>query len=297
MATASLITFMVLTYLLCSLQFSKIVCFLGEYHTKNKIMKTIIAEIQKLNNKKSSLKTLGNILDITKCLIATLLSAYFFENKYIMDTTAVVAHLGHHFPLWNKFKNESKNFINLILTGFVLDPITGVSMLIAFGFAAFKSSYTSVAITSATMIGMIKTVMHIFLFGNTDYIEVVFFVGFGALAISKNKKILLYICTRITSKKKKKKRDTEKPETIKTSLIKKWFFKKFGKKNILAKHIEKCISKYDENEHKDNTKEMKKNLKQSKIDKKKKLDKQFKHMIKMSKNEEFEMRNGRKGSY
>ena len=122
-------------------------------------------------------------------------------------------------------------------------------------------------------------------------------VGFGALAISKNKKILLYICTHIAGKRRKKKKEIEKPDMIRTSLIKKWFFKKFGKKNILAKHIEKCISKYDENEHKDNTKEMKKNLKQSKIDKKKKLDKQFKHMIKMSKNEEFEMRNGRKGSY
>ncbi len=290
MATASLITFMVLTYLLCSLQFSKIVCFLGEYHTKNKIIKTIITKIQKLNNKKSSLKTFGNILDITKCLIATLLSAYFFENKYIMDTTAVVAHLGHHFPLWNKFKNESKNFINLILTGFVLDPITGVSMLIAFGFAAFKSSYTSVAITSATMIGMIKTVMHIFLFGNTDYIEVVFFVGFGALAISKNKKVLLYICTRIAKKKKNKKKDAEKPDIIRTSLIKKWFFKKIAIKNKLTKKEEKHESK----PHEVGGKVPKKDVKQSKLDKKKKMDKQIKHMMKMSKNEEFEMRNGRR---
>lgn len=281
---------MVLTYLLCSLQFSKIVCFLGEYHTKNKIIKTIITKIQKLNNKKSSLKTFGSILDITKCLIATLLSAYFFENKYIMDTTAVVAHLGHHFPLWNKFKNESKNFINLILTGFVLDPITGVSMLIAFGFAAIKSSYTSVAITSATMIGMIKTVMHIFLFGNTDYIEVVFFVGFGALAISKNKKVLLYICTRIAKKKKNKKKDAEKPDIIRTSLIKKWFFKKIAIKDKLTKKEEKHESKT----HEVSGKVPKKDLKQSKIDKKKKMDKQIKHMMKISKSEEFEMRNGRR---
>ena len=293
MATASLITFLALTYLLCSLQFSKIVCFLGEYHTKNKIMKTIIAEIQKLNNKKSSLKTFGNILDITKCLIATLLSAYFFENKYIMDTTAVVAHLGHHFPLWNKFKNESKNFINLILTGFVLDPITGVSMLIAFGFAAFKSSYTSVAITSATMIGMIKTVMHIFLFGNTDYIEVVFFVGFGALAISKNKKILLYICTHIAGKRRKKKKEIEKPDMIRTSLIKKWFFKRFVIKNKFVKKEEKHESKA----HEVSSKAPKKDIKQSKIDKKKKLDKQIKHMMKISKSEEFEIRNSKKGGY
>ena len=293
MATASLITFLVLTYLLCSLQFSKIVCFLGEYHTKNKIMKTIIAEIQKLNNKKSSLKTFGNILDITKCLIATLLSAYFFENKYIMDTTAVVAHLGHHFPLWNKFKNESKNFINLILTGFVLDPITGVSMLIAFGFAAFKSSYTSVAITSATMIGMIKTVMHIFLFGNTDYIEVVFFVGFGALAISKNKKILLYICTHIAGKRRKKKKEIEKPDMIRTSLIKKWFFKKFLIKDKFVKKEDKHESKAYEV----SSKAPKKDIKQSKLDKKNKLDKQIKHMMKMSKSEEFEIRNERKVCY
>ena len=83
------------------------------------------------------------------------------------------------------------------------------------------------------MIGMIKTVMHIFLFGNTDYIEVVFFVGFGALAISKNKKILLYICTHIAGKRRKKK----------------------------------------------------------------KLDKQIKHMMKISKSEEFEIRNGKKGGY
>lgn len=293
MATASLITFMVLTYLLCSLQFSTIVCFLGKYRAKNEIMKKIIAKIQKINNKKSFLKTFGNILDITKCLIATLLSAYFFENKYIMDMTAVVAHLGHHFPLWNKFKNESKNFINLILTGFVLDPITGVSMLIAFGFAALKSSYTSVAITSATMIGMIKTVMHIFLFGNTDYIEVLFFVGFGALAISKNKKILLYICTHIAGKRRKKKKELEKPDMIRTSLIKKWFFKRFVIKNKFVKKEEK----HEIGTHELNGKAPRKDVKQSKLDKKKKLDKQIKHMMRMSKSEEFEIRNGRKGSY
>ena len=291
--TLPLMIFMSLTYLLCSFQFSKIVCCLGEYHAKNKMMKEIIAKIQKINNKKSSLKTFGNILDVTKCLIATLLSAYFFENKYIMDTTAVVAHLGHHFPLWNKFKNESKNFINLILTGFVLDPITGVSMLIAFGFAAFKSSYTSVAITSATMIGMIKTVMHIFLFGNTDYIEVVFFVGFGALAISKNKKILLYICTHIAGKQRKKKKEIEKPDIIRTSLIKKWFFKRFVIKNKFVKKEEK----HESGTHETNSKTNKKDIKQSKLDKKNKLDKQIKHMMKMSKSEEFEIRNSKKGSY
>ena len=293
MATASLITFLALTYLLCSLQFSKIVCFLGEYHAKNKIIERIISKIQKINNKKSFLKTFGNILDITKCLIATLFSAYFFENKYIMDTTAVVAHLGHHFPMWHKFKNESKNFINLILTGFVLDPITGVSMLIAFGFAALKSSYTSVAITSATMIGMIKTVMHIFLFGNTDYIEVVFFVGFGTLAISKNKKILLYICTRIAGKRRKKKKEMEKPDMIRTTLIKKWFFKRF----VIKDKFVKKGAKHDDQMHDESDNSNRKNIKQSKIDKKKKLDKQIKHMMKMSKSEEFEIRNCKKGSY
>ena len=293
METVSLITFMVLTYLLCSFQFSKIVCFLGEYRTKNKFIKEVIVRIQKINNKKSFLKTFGNILDITKCLIATLLSAYFFENKYIMDTTAVIAHLGHHFPLWNKFKNESKNFINLILTGFVLDPITGVSMLIAFGFAALKSSYTSVAITSATMIGMIKTVMHIFLFGNTDYIEVVFFVGFGILAISKNKKILLYICTHIAGKRRKRKKEYDKPEIIRTSLIKKWFFERFVIKDKFVKKTEK----HDSQVHDGSSKAPKKDVKQNKFDKKKKMDKQIKHMMKMSKSEEFEIRNERKVGY
>ena len=46
METVSLITFMVLTYLLCSFQFSKIVCFLGEYRTKNKFIKEVIAGCQ-----------------------------------------------------------------------------------------------------------------------------------------------------------------------------------------------------------------------------------------------------------
>jgi len=143
------------------------------------------------------------------------------------------------------------------------------------------------------MIGMIKTVMHIFLFGNTDYIEVVFFVGFGALAISKNKKILLYICTHIAGKRRKKKKEIEKPDMIRTSLIKKWFFKKFMMKNKFLKKEEANESK----KHEAKNKVPKKVTKQSKLDKKKKLDKQTKHMIKMLKSEEFEIRNAKQANY
>ena len=207
------LAFWLTTFLACG------VCF-QQLHTdksfKKSFFKKVEEKIKKIFKRDISERFLLKILDNLKCLFFVCLGAFLFNNKYITDITAIVAHLSSNFPIWHKFKSDNKNFISVIITGFVLDEITGISMLFAFLIGAKKSGYTSVAITSAMLAGIFKTAIHIFMFNNNDYVEAVFFIFFGCLAISRNKKTLIYICEKAVPedfKFYKKKKKEEKKET------------------------------------------------------------------------------------
>lgn len=195
----TLLSFWSLSYFVCSLQFREATKLKIPHNLVGKLLIKIVKAIKHFYPK-FSFQLLFNVLDYTKCPIFVIASAFLFSKKYIIDLTAIISYLSHYFPIWYGFKNENKNFISIIFTGFLLDPLTGISMIFAFLLSARSLGYTSIAITSSMLVGIIKTTVHILFFNNKDYIEAAFFIFFGVLAIYKNRKILKYICEKSVKK-------------------------------------------------------------------------------------------------
>ncbi len=192
-------SFFLLTYIICSFQIKNAVKTKIPHNSIGKYSIKVIKFFRRFYPK-FSFKLFFDVADFLKCPLFVLLSAILFNNKSITDATAIVSYVAHYFPIWSGFHNSSRNFIGIIFTGFILDPITGISMIFAYLLSARSFGYTSVATTSSMMVGMIKTVVHIAFFNSTDYVEAIFFIFFGVLAIYRNKRILLYICEKSVKK-------------------------------------------------------------------------------------------------
>ncbi len=177
--------------------------------TKNKKIKNRITllnnKLQKYVKYNLSSKKIGYFLDSIKCLFFVISSIIIFGNKTLTDLVAIASLAGNYFPLFGIRKNQSKNFLSVIIVGLFLDAFTGISMVFAFALTLKYGHHKSIAITSAMFMGIMKSIVHISIFSNKDYIEALYFIIFGILAIYCNKKTLLYICTRITRKNKVKK--------------------------------------------------------------------------------------------
>lgn len=194
-----LMTFWFITSLICAINFKDIAELKIPHNVFGKILIKVI-KFNKIFYKKFSSTTFFTIIDYIKCPFFVLLSALIFQKTYITDLTAILSYFSHYFPIWHFFKSNTKNFISVIFTGFILDPITGLSMVITFLFSAKSFGYSSVATTSAMIVGMIKTIVHILFFKNKDYIEALFFIFFGCLAIYRNRKAIRCICEKSVKK-------------------------------------------------------------------------------------------------
>ena len=248
-------------YLCCSFHVSDLLHLKIPHNFLGKATIKVIRFFRKFYPK-FSFKLLFNTIDYTKCVFFVIIAAMVFDKKQIVDLTAIVAYTAHYFPIWSGFRNDNKNFISIIFTGFLLDPITGVSMLLAYLVSAHTFGYTSIAITSAMMAGIVKTVVHVVFFDNTDYIEALFFISFGVLAIYKNRKILIYICEKSAKKDIKfykldkiktyintfKKDVKDKKQTIKFKAEK---YKKFAKNGDLYRNYKKFYTSNKKFEEKD----------------------------------------------
>ena len=260
--TFYLILFLSITYLCCSFQFVE---FFIKNKKHSKLCENTISKIVKFAKKikfNPSVEDICFIFDCFKCCVFVILSAYVFHNKNIMDITAIIAYLGHRFPIYYKFKNDSKNFISLIFVGFILDPITGVSMIIAFIFASRICEYTSVATISAMIAGIVKTLIHFSFFENNDYLENLFFLFFAILAISKNKRALIYVISKTSFQEKRKNNKIEKLQIINDD-------------NNIRKSIKRL--KYSEKVNKNNEIKYKMNKEKNKEFKKKIMEKNAKN--------------------
>lgn len=185
--------FFSLTYFICSLQIAKLADWKIPHNAIGKFSIKIIRLFRNFYPY-FSFKLIFTVIDCIKCPIFVVFSAIMFNEKYITDLTAVVAYMAHYFPIWSGFRNDNRNFIGIIFTGFLLDPITGLSMIFAYLISARSFGHTTIAITSAMLVGMVKTFVHIVFFDNNDYIEAVYFIFFGSLAIYKNRRMLRYLC-------------------------------------------------------------------------------------------------------
>ena len=190
-----LLAFLAFTYFICSLQLSGIITIHIPHNMLGKMIVKLIRHVRHLNFSKKSCKLFFTLFGHAKYPFFVILSGFLFERKYIVDLTAIVAYMGYYFPIWSGFRCSNNNgFIGVICTGFILDYITGIGMLLSYFISARSFGYTSVAVVSAMMVGMIKTIVHIVVFDNTDYFEAAFFMLFGMLAICKNRRMLKHIC-------------------------------------------------------------------------------------------------------
>ncbi len=196
--------FLLFTCLICSLQFKELV-ERGKHN--NVIVKALAFFTKNISTMypKFSPVFMATIVDCIKCPLFVVFSACLFHEKYIIDFTAIVACVAHYFPIFNDAKNGSKNFVGLILTSFVLNPITGISMFISFFIVANNNGHFAVATASAMIVGTLKTLINILLLGDTNYVETSFIITFSALAIYRNKRALLYIFAKASPRSKKTK--------------------------------------------------------------------------------------------
>ena len=195
--------YLVLCYLCCSFQFEGTLKHKNNSKTNKNIL--YILENIRIKTKNSvSLKTIGGVLDCLKCMFFIILADCIFGKKTLIDLTAIVAFLGHYYPFFGFRKNNSKNFIAIMLSGILLDPITGASILAAFVFALKCFKYKSIATLSSSVVSMIKTIVHICIFSNHDYVEAIYFIGFGTLAIYRNRLTFCYLCSKLTKHNRKK---------------------------------------------------------------------------------------------
>ena len=209
------VLFLLITYLFCSFQFLEFFVKQKKHCVYiEKLINNTIKLIKKININ-PSVEDICVVFDGLKCCVFVIISAYLFHSKNIMDITAIVAYLGHRFPIYYKFKNESKNFISMILVGFILDPITGISMIVAFILSSRICEYTSVATISAMLAGIVKTLIHFSFFENNYYFENLFFIFFSILAISKNKRAMLYVIAKTSFDEDSSGKKRNKLETIK----------------------------------------------------------------------------------
>lgn len=196
--------FLFITYLCSSYQFTNTIRKTKNKNIKNRII-LLNNKLQKYIKYNLSCKKIGYFLDTLKCSFFVVFSMIIFDNKSLTDFVAIVSLFGNYFPFFGIRKNQSKNFFSVIVVGLLLDLFTGISMIFAFALTLKYGHHKSIAFTSAMFMGIMKSIIHISMFSNKDYVEALYFIVFGLCAIYRNKKTLLYICTRITRKKKVKK--------------------------------------------------------------------------------------------
>lgn len=90
-------------YLLGSIPFGLVLCYLGGYGDIRKIGSGNIGATNVLRTGNKILAILTLILDSSKGLIAVLVAAAFFD-KHAMFGAALGVVMGHNFPVWLKFK-------------------------------------------------------------------------------------------------------------------------------------------------------------------------------------------------
>lgn len=245
--------FLLSAYLLCSFQFVE---YFINNKKQNKYIKNCITNVVKIVKKLNlnpSIEDICMVFDIVKCCLFVVLSAYIFHSKNIVDITAIVSYFGHRFPVYYKFQNKSKNFISFIFLGFIIDPITGISMIASFVLASRICEYTSVAMVSAMIGCIVKVLVQFSFFENHNYFEMLFFLFFAILCISKNKKTMFYIVAKTCKNDKKDNNTTEKQHKLKDVAEKKDNLKsKYNHKND-----NETINKKHKKEYKNSNKEKK----------------------------------------
>ena len=211
--------YLLLTYLLCSLQCVPFIKNICKTRQNNGFVKTILS-LETETQYRVSQKKIGEFLDCVKCAIFVIIASIIFDTKNITALTSIVALAGNYFPFFCIKKNQSKNFLCAMIIGAFLDVITSASMLFVYCIGIHYNKHKSIAMTSAMFVGIVKTIVHITIATNTNYIIAIYFIMYCLLGIKRNKKTFVYMYNYMVEKHRKK-QEKEKIQTI-ISLQKKY---------------------------------------------------------------------------
>lgn len=142
-------------YLLGSIPFGLVLCRLAGYGDIRKIGSGNIGatNVLRTGNKILALATL--ILDISKGLIAVIVTSTLTDNDTASALAGLAAILGHNFPLWLNFKG-GKGVATSLGTITAIHPITGIGMMITWlitcGFTRISSFSAMMAFIAGPLI-------------------------------------------------------------------------------------------------------------------------------------------------
>ena len=137
--------FLTISYLFSSIQFSQ----LSNYRIPHNIFgKSIIKIIHFIKKKypNFSIQSILSALDNFKSPFFTTLSWFFFYDKTITTLTAILTQTASYYSIYYGFIGQRIHFVSFLIAGFVVNPITGIFMIIAFVLAKKKIGYKSIAI-------------------------------------------------------------------------------------------------------------------------------------------------------
>ena len=204
--------YLLLTYLLCSLQCVPFIKNICKTRQNNGFAKTIIS-LETYTQYRISQKSIGEFLDCIKCAIFVVIASITFDTKNIIALTSIVALAGNYFPFFCIKKNQSKNFLCVIIIGAFLDIITSTSMLFVYCISIYYDKHKSISTTSSMFVGIVKTIIHIAIATKTNYIIATYFIMYGLLGIKRNKKTFVYMYHYMVEKHRKE-QEKEKIQTI-----------------------------------------------------------------------------------
>lgn len=204
--------YLLLTYLLCSLQCVPFIKNICKTRQNNGFAKTIIS-LETYTQYRISQKSIGEFLDCIKCAIFVVIASITFDTKNITALTSIVALAGNYFPFFCIKKNQSKNFLCVIIIGAFLDIITSTSMLFVYCISIYCDKHKSISTTSSMFVGIVKTIIHIAIATKTNYIIATYFIMYGLLGIKRNKKTFVYMYHYMVEKHRKE-QEKEKIQTI-----------------------------------------------------------------------------------
>lgn len=204
--------YLLLTYLLCSLQCVSFIKNICKTRQNNGFAKTIIS-LETYTQYRISQKNIGEFLDCIKCAMFVIIANIIFDNKNITALTSIVALAGNYFPFFCIKKNQSKNFLCIIIIGTFLDIITSGSMLFAYCISIHYNKHKSIAMASAMFVGIVKTIIHLAIISHPNYVVATYFIVYGLLGIKRNKKTFVHMYNYMVEKHKKE-QEEEKIQTI-----------------------------------------------------------------------------------
>ena len=158
--------YLLIGYLLGSIPFGLLLCFLFGYGDIRKIGSGNIGATNVLRTGNKFLALITLILDISKGGIAVLIAKKFAMENNIAVYAGLFAIIGHNFPLWLKFKG-GKGIATTIGTIIVISPIIGSIVISIWVLVAFMFKYSSLAgmlsLISAPIIAIIFKLNHLIL--------------------------------------------------------------------------------------------------------------------------------------